>query len=53
MVRTKSAPYLALRDFTAEIRLTMTGLVGLRKSVSPVFSESEWPSKSMSRPSSP
>lgn len=53
MVRTKSSPYLALRVFTAEIRLTITGVVGLRKSVSPVASEREWPSKSMSRPSSP
>ncbi len=31
----------------------MTGVVGLRKSVSPVLSDSEWPSKSMSSPSRP
>ena len=38
---------------SAEIRLTITGVVGLRKSVSPVLSDSEWPSKSMSSPSRP
>ncbi len=31
----------------------MPGVVGARKSVSPVAREREWPSKSMSRPSSP
>src|SRR3954447_20235859 len=53
MVSTKFAPYLALRDLSAEMRLTMTGVVGFLKSVSPVFSDSEWPSKSMSTPSRP
>ncbi len=53
MVSTKFGPYLALSVRIAEIRLTMTGLVGFLKSVSPVWSDSEWPSKSMSRPSRP
>jgi hypothetical protein len=35
------------------MRLTITGVVGLRKSVSPAFRYSEWPSKSMSSPSRP
>ncbi|CPU67080.1 Uncharacterised protein [Mycobacteroides abscessus] len=38
---------------SAEMRLTITGVVGERKSVSPGFRYSEWPSKSMSTPSSP
>ena len=53
MVSTKPAPYRAFSERTAEIRLTITGVVGLRKSVSPVFRDSEWPSKSMSSPSRP
>lgn len=53
MVRTKAGPYLAFSVLTAEIRLTITGVAGARKSVSPVARESEWPSKSMSSPLSP
>ncbi len=40
---TNPEPYLALSVFSAEIRLTTTGVVGLRKSVSPALSDSEWP----------
>ncbi len=54
IVRTNFSPYFALRVFRAEIRLTITGVVGgFLKSVSFAFRDSEWPSKSMSRPSRP
>ncbi len=35
------------------MRLTITGVFGFLKSVSSTFRDSEWPSKSMSRPSRP